>query len=82
MPCGRDNNQLYFTKNNITQGTITLSIGSQQQQQARGDNVFYRGTDAFTLCDNAGTKMTWAQFKGEEARRTAGGGSGGGSTME
>ena len=83
MPRERDSNHIYFTKHSLMHSrSLTLSVGSQLQQQARGNNVYYRGTEAFTLCTSSGSTMTWEQFKSEAAAeaaaRSAGGGGGGG----
>ena len=81
MPRTRNDNQTFFTAHSIKQNVITLSTGFSMEQKARGDNVYFWGKVAFTLCNSSGIKMTWEQFKSEAAAeaaaRSAGGGGGG-----
>ena len=80
----RDDNQTYFTKHNIKKDSISLRTGQSIQEAARGDNVYYWSTEAFTLCSSSGSKITWEQFRSEAAAeaaaRSAGGGGGGGGS--
>jgi hypothetical protein len=85
VPRTRNDNQTFFTAHSIMQDVITLRTGFSMEQKARGDNVYFWGKVAFTLCNSSGIKMTWEQFKSEAAAESAarsasgGGGGGGGS---
>ena len=71
MPRERNSNLIFFTKHGLPQRSLTLRTGQTIQEVARGDNVYYWSTEAFTLCSSSGSLMTWKQFKSEAAAEAA-----------